>query len=43
MLCFDESNAELDDNTEQILFKISFEKFTNTTSFLVIANRLKYQ
>jgi ATP-binding cassette subfamily C (CFTR/MRP) protein 1 len=38
LLCFDESNAELDDYTERLLFKILYEKFNMT--LLVIAHKL---
>jgi ABC-type multidrug transport system fused ATPase/permease subunit len=38
LLCFDESNAELDDETEKVLFKILFDKFE--IALLVIAHKL---
>jgi ATP-binding cassette subfamily C (CFTR/MRP) protein 1 len=39
ILCLDESNAELDDETEKILFDIMFKKFTYIT-YIVIAHKL---
>ena len=39
ILCLDESNAELDDETERILFDIILNKFSNIT-FIVIAHKL---
>jgi ATP-binding cassette subfamily C (CFTR/MRP) protein 10 len=39
LICLDESNGELDDDTEEKLFNILFEKFNHTT-FIVIAHKL---
>jgi ATP-binding cassette subfamily C (CFTR/MRP) protein 1 len=39
VLCFDESNAELDDDTEKLLFNILFKNFSSIT-FIVIAHKL---
>lgn len=40
VICFDESNSELDNETEKLLFDIIFEKYKDIT-FIIITHKLQ--
>lgn len=40
IICFDESNSELDNETEKMIFDLIFEKYKNVT-FVVITHKLQ--